>query len=185
MLRYAILSLLSDFRMTGYELARSFDSTVAHFWSAQTSQIYPELHRLEKEGLVRSSAVAQRGKPDKRPYSATAKGKKALKEWIQTSPEGFTVRDEMQIRAFNFGRMPLESSLRLLSERKRLHEGRIAHYHTLVQGLNAAGLEAGAPIGERTGWRIALEAGIRTETAYVEWCDWAAEMLKRSWSEGP
>jgi DNA-binding PadR family transcriptional regulator len=183
MLRYAILSLLSDFQMTGYQLAQSFGSTVAHFWSAKTSQIYPELHRLEEEGLVRSTSVAQRGKPDKRPYSLTAKGKKTLREWIQTSPGPVGVRDEMQIRAFNFGRMPLAAALELLAERKQQHEQRIAHYQELAEGLRLAGLGPGTPINDRSGWRIALEAGIRAETAYAEWCDWAAQTLKQSWAK--
>lgn len=71
MLRYAILSLICETERSGYELGQSFGRTVGYFWSAKLSQIYPELHRLESEGLVSARNVAQSNKPDKKLYRAT------------------------------------------------------------------------------------------------------------------
>src|SRR5438093_632739 len=45
-LRHALLGLLADHPMTGYDLTRTFDRSLANVWPASHSQIYPELARL-------------------------------------------------------------------------------------------------------------------------------------------
>ena len=51
-LKYAILGLLNQKEMTGYDLMKQFESTLCEFWSAKHSQIYPELKKLTEEGSV-------------------------------------------------------------------------------------------------------------------------------------
>lgn len=40
-LKYAILGMLAQKPMTGYDLMQEFESTLNEFWSANHSQIYP------------------------------------------------------------------------------------------------------------------------------------------------
>jgi len=61
-------------KSSGYDLAKIFDKSMGFFWTASFQQIYRELHKLEKEELVRSEAIAQMGKPDKNIYEMTATG---------------------------------------------------------------------------------------------------------------
>ena len=42
-LKYAILGMLMQKSMTGYELMQQFESALCEFWTANHSQIYPEL----------------------------------------------------------------------------------------------------------------------------------------------
>ncbi|MBA3728896.1 MAG: PadR family transcriptional regulator, partial [Actinobacteria bacterium] len=42
-LRHALLGLLAERPMSGYDLTKVFDSSLAYVWSAKHSQIYPEL----------------------------------------------------------------------------------------------------------------------------------------------
>ena len=51
-LKYAILGLLKQKEMTGYDLMKQFESTLCEFWSAKHSQIYPELKKLTDEGNI-------------------------------------------------------------------------------------------------------------------------------------
>lgn len=51
-LKYAILGLLNQKEMTGYDLMKQFESTLCEFWSAKHSQIYPELKKLTEEGCI-------------------------------------------------------------------------------------------------------------------------------------
>ena len=51
-LRYAILGLLNRRDMSGYDLTKEFETTLAEFWGAKHSQIYPELKALADEGLI-------------------------------------------------------------------------------------------------------------------------------------
>ena len=51
-LRYAILGLLNRKAMTGYDLSKEFQTSLAEFWHAKHSQIYPELKSLAEDGLI-------------------------------------------------------------------------------------------------------------------------------------
>ena len=55
-LPHLLLGLLAE-PASGYDLKKSFGQTVGHFWSAELSQIYPALGRLEDDGLLRSERV--------------------------------------------------------------------------------------------------------------------------------
>ena len=57
-LKYAILGLLNQKKMTGYDLMKQFESALCEFWSAKHSQIYPELKKLTEEALLRNAGPA-------------------------------------------------------------------------------------------------------------------------------
>ncbi|HEV7183310.1 MAG TPA: PadR family transcriptional regulator [Leifsonia sp.] len=98
-LRYALLALLTAQPMTGYDLARAFHSSVGHVWHAPDSQIYPELRRMESEGMLRGEEVAWGQRGIKTRYSITDSGVAALREWM-TEPLTYTPeRDPAHLRA--------------------------------------------------------------------------------------
>lgn len=51
-LPYAILTALAEKSGSGLDLARRFDKSIGYFWSATHQQIYRDLARLEKSGLI-------------------------------------------------------------------------------------------------------------------------------------
>ncbi len=51
--------------MTGYELAKTFDSSIGFYWKADHQQIYRELTKLRDRGHIQGSEVVQSGKPNK------------------------------------------------------------------------------------------------------------------------
>jgi len=79
-LRFAILATLSAGPRTGYDLTRRFDSTVGHIWHAPHSQIYPELRRMEKAGLVAADEVSRGPRGTKRRYRLTEDGMRELRD---------------------------------------------------------------------------------------------------------
>lgn len=84
-LRHAMLALLTAEPMTGYDIAEHFNEAVAFLWSAPHSQIYPELRRMESEGLVQAEEVARGGRATKRRYSISDEGRAALQRWLTES----------------------------------------------------------------------------------------------------
>src|SRR6266508_4499259 len=64
--------------MTGYELKKFFDTSVAHFWNAELSQIYPALKAMESEGLVEMKVEVQNDRPNRKVYSITESGRREL-----------------------------------------------------------------------------------------------------------
>src|SRR5215470_1172874 len=73
----AILVCLTERPMTGYELAKTFDSSIGFFWKADHQQIYRELTRLRDKGHVQAREVVQSGKPNKLVYTLTVEGRAA------------------------------------------------------------------------------------------------------------
>ena len=60
-----ILGFLSQHPRSGYEIKRAVDRSTRFFWAASYGQIYPELRRLQEQGLVegRPTAAAAAGEP--------------------------------------------------------------------------------------------------------------------------
>ena len=81
-LEHAILVSLSERPASGLELAHRFDRSIGFFWSATHQQIYRVLGRMEVDGWVRSSAVEQHGRPDKKVYKVTTAGRGELSNWL-------------------------------------------------------------------------------------------------------
>ena len=57
----ALLGLLARSPPTGYDLAKRMERPVGYFWTANHSQIYPELSRLEEAGLVDHTVIEGAG----------------------------------------------------------------------------------------------------------------------------
>ena len=58
-LRDAVLAALLEGESSGYDLAKSFDASVANFWMATPQQLYRELDRLAEQGLIQARFVHQ------------------------------------------------------------------------------------------------------------------------------
>lgn len=81
-LREVILTVLARRPSTGYEIAKDFDQVFSLFWQASHQQIYRELAGLSADGCVRFEIVPQPGKPEKKIYAITRKGREELKHWV-------------------------------------------------------------------------------------------------------
>jgi len=108
-LRHALLGVIKDTPLTGYDLVRHFQGTVGFLWSAPQSQIYPELRRMEAEGLV-SAKVAPRGRrAQKRIYSVTDAGMAEQRRWATDFMPLPAQRDPIVLKAAFFDLAPLDS----------------------------------------------------------------------------
>jgi DNA-binding PadR family transcriptional regulator len=108
-LRHALLGVIKDTPLTGYDLVRHFQGTVGYLWSAPQSQIYPELRRMEAEGLI-AAKVAPRGRrAQKRIYSITDAGMAELRRWATDFMPLPAQRDPIVLKAAFFDLAPLEA----------------------------------------------------------------------------
>lgn len=76
--------MLTAESMTGYDLVKYFDGSVAFVWQAPHSQIYPELRRMEAAGLLEAEVVARGERAEKRIYSISSAGLAELRSWATT-----------------------------------------------------------------------------------------------------
>ncbi len=176
-LRYAILGLLTQEGLSGYEITRRFEQSVGYFWHARSQQIYPELSRLEAEGLVTGAVVPQRGRPDKRVYSITPEGRARLRQWVLTPSPPTFVKDEFMVKVWSYGEVDPRAAAEALAEHRAQHEERLVAYTAIRAGL--AGDEPATFPDEVFGAYLTLEGGIAMEEAFVAWCRRAEAMLAR------
>jgi len=98
-LRYALLALLTVEPMTGYDLSKRFESSVAYVWHAPDSQIYPELRRMERDELLIGEKVPWGPNSKKTQYRITTAGTAALRKWMNTPLEYSRERDPVHLKA--------------------------------------------------------------------------------------
>src|SRR5688572_16920649 len=81
-LEHALLVALSERPGSGLELAGRFEKSIGFFWHATHQQIYRVLGRMETDGWLSVETVPQTGRPDKKVYSVSATGARALSDWL-------------------------------------------------------------------------------------------------------
>ena len=72
---------------SGYDLGRLFEKSARHFWSAELSQIYPTLKRMESTGWLTSETEPSPNGPDRRVYTRTEEGREELRSWLSGDPD--------------------------------------------------------------------------------------------------
>lgn len=86
--------MLTDGPASGYDLKKCFESSFGHFFPAGYGSIYPALATLARNGMVEFEEVPQEGKPDRKVYSITAKGREELMKGLSNPNPTHKVRSE-------------------------------------------------------------------------------------------
>ncbi len=162
----ALLGLLWHKPRSGYDIKTVVDRSTRFFWAASYGQIYPELKRLEEEGLVEGEDRPNGGR-SRRVYTLTPSGREALVEWLYGSTVTIELRDESLLRLFFADALPVEDALRLLEGRKYGHE----QYLDVLREIQAL---PGGP--DPTFVDLVLRWGIDFNEWGAKWCE---EQLQR------
>jgi DNA-binding PadR family transcriptional regulator len=170
----AILVCLTERPMTGYELAKTFETSIGFFWKADHQQIYRELTRLRERGHVQAREVVQTGKPNKLVYTLTAEGKTALRHWAARPSSPPSIKDDMLVRLCALEAIEMEPMRADLMARLEHHRDRLARYERVLKKR----FPHGAVSLDDTGKLLALHLGLRHERAVVEWCEEALQTLQ-------
>ena len=175
-LKHALLGFLNYGPHTGYEIKKVFDISVAHFWSAELSQIYPSLKALESEGLVEMKVEVQANRPNRKVYSITDDGRRELIDWLGNPAEPDQVREPLLVKLFFAAAGNKEHTLTVLKRRVDDLRLRLEGYR---QGLalverysSAARLES-----EALFWRLTIEYEITHTEANLKFINDTIEML--------
>jgi PadR family transcriptional regulator, regulatory protein AphA len=120
-----ILGILSVRPCSGYEIKASVDRSTRFFWAASYGQIYPELRRLEREGLIEGED-SPNGRRARRVYRLTDAGRGELESWLLGRGTTIELRDENLLRLIFADTIPREEALQLLEGRRRWHDNLLA-----------------------------------------------------------
>jgi PadR family transcriptional regulator, regulatory protein AphA len=100
---YAILGMLSLKPMSGYDIRKNVQQSIAHFWNESYGQIYPTLRRLAARSLVERHAGEGNRRSRRQVYALTKKGRLHLRGWLAEAPQQRPFRNELLLKLF-FGR---------------------------------------------------------------------------------
>jgi DNA-binding PadR family transcriptional regulator len=157
-LRHAVLGLLSLQPSTGYELTQRFDRSLRNAWHASHSQIYPELAKLEAEGLVE---VVAEGARRSKTWGATAAGRAELRRWMTEAEPVRTQRNETGLRWFLVFLLDPAERHAVLEREWAYISGEQKERREFTAQLDASG-KGGA-------FRPVLDLAERMETVMVDW----------------
>jgi PadR family transcriptional regulator PadR len=97
-----ILSVLAADKMYGYQIMRELEKRSEGYFTMTAALLYPALHQLEAEGLVKSEWQEGQGKRRRKYYTITPKGRKALTE-NQTEWETFLLNLQKTLKSSTSG----------------------------------------------------------------------------------
>lgn len=115
MLDFAILGILTDGPLHGYELKRRLADSQHGFWTVSFGSLYPALRRIEKQGFVSVSP----GETRRKVYQLTPEGKAYFQEMLE-DPSAAEEERAFTLKLSFFRFLDSESRLGLL-ERRRAH----------------------------------------------------------------
>jgi DNA-binding PadR family transcriptional regulator len=161
-----ILGMLALGQNTGYDIKQFVDKTTRHFWAVSYGQLYPELKRLEEQGLVRGRSEPTGGRP-RTVYELTDDGRAALAGWLGSDAEPlYELRDEGMLKLFFSDALPERRVQNIRAMRER-QERKLAQLRELESHAK----------GGKVGPYSTLQMGLGLTTWIVDWCKEAEQRL--------
>ena len=171
-LEHALLVALSEQPASGLDLARRFGRSIGFFWTASHQQIYRVLARMDADGWVEMSEVAQVGRPDKKVYAVSPAGARVLAAWLAAPTDTGALRSELAVKLRGASYGDRGAVLEMVRANLADHATRLDHYrHLQKRDYPDPAALTGADLDQY----LVLRGGIRLEEF---WVDWLTEYLE-------
>jgi DNA-binding PadR family transcriptional regulator len=126
MLELAILGLLKERSMHGYQLSKRLTDTLGGFWRVSYGSLYPTLKRLEREGAVEQVFDEQEVGRRKNVYRITEEGEASFRGLLDEAGSDATGEDNrFRVRVAFFKYLAPDARIRLLERRRTFLEERL------------------------------------------------------------
>ena len=125
MLELAVLGLLLESPMHGYELRKRLTGLLGAFRAFSYGSLYPSLRRMQADGLIAEDWCTGDTEATRSPrLPLTPKGRERFAELLaDTGPQNYT-DDGFGVHLAFFSRTPAEARMRILEGRRRQVEER-------------------------------------------------------------
>jgi len=125
-LELAILGLLKERSMHGYQLSKRLTDALGGFWRVSYGSLYPTLKRLERQGAVEQVFDQQEVGRRKNVYRVTETGESLFRRLLEEAGSDATSEDNrFRVRLAFFKYLAPESRIRLLERRRAFLEERL------------------------------------------------------------
>jgi DNA-binding PadR family transcriptional regulator len=172
-LELALLGLISQAPMSGYDLRKVFTTTPMGHFSSSPGAIYPALKRLEESGLIEGTVKGRDTLRPRRVYVLTQEGKEVLKQRLSqpvTQDDIVWHMDDLLLRFVFMGDLlGREETLSFLKEFLQQTE---AYIPSLQEHLENS-RKSESPYGA-----FAMEHGIELYKTHARWAKHVIKQLE-------
>jgi DNA-binding PadR family transcriptional regulator len=171
--KHAILALLFQQHMHGYELGKQLALALKTDWDVKPGQIASTLTRLEQSELVSPEIAEGDAAPDRKVYRLTDKGLDELRDWYRSGEvREYRTGDSFYLKlVFSLIAAPVSPEEVLMAQRRRLYR----ELHDVVKLRSELDIEVDLPLLLMMETVIVhLEADLR----WIEMCEGRLPELK-------
>jgi len=172
----AILGMLTFAPMSGYDMKKFSEQSLAHFWHESYGNLYPRLRKLEAAGLVGKRRERRARAPDAIVYRITAAGRRRFRAWVHEDPEPEQVRSDFMLKIFFGVEAGLDRCADLIREYRAAQEAKRDTYAGIAQMLRDSLSDRPAAVY----WFMSLRRGQLLTDARLQWCNECAALLSRA-----
>jgi DNA-binding PadR family transcriptional regulator len=126
-----LLGLLMGEGMTGYDLRKVFSISFSFFSDLSYGSIYPNLNRMERQGLITMEVKTREGSPNRKVYTITEAGRKVFLDALKMPETLERFKSHFLMRLFFFAHLSPE-------ERKAIGESHLEEIRKLHRELESA-----------------------------------------------
>jgi DNA-binding PadR family transcriptional regulator len=178
---YAMLGMLAIRDWSTYELAEHMERGVGRLWPPSArSNLFTEPKKLVALGLAKATQTTV-GKRPRTEYSITAKGRRALSDWLDTEGTHTRIESEQLLKLFFADQGTTEQAKATIASLQSWAEARsaenVAVAHSYLGGVG--------PFPERAAV-LAITGRFLTDFADMvhEWATWASAVVD-TWPDDP
>ena len=177
---YAMLGMLAIRPWTTYELAKHMDRSLGRLWPRARSNLFSEPKKLVAHGLARATQDAV-GRRPRTVYSITAKGRRALREWLGTPGDGPELEFEQLLKVFFVDHGTKADALGAIGS---IREWAATKNRENVEVARSY-LDGEGPFPERAAV-LTIVGGFLTRfvDTVAAWADWAEDLIE-VWPDDP
>lgn len=130
LLELAILGLLKERPMHGYELKKRLSYMLGHFWTVSYGSLYPAIKRLEKSGSIERAYSVKEKTRHRNVYRITQRGEAEFMRMLTSDLSDASLADpeKFDVRMAFFQYLEPETRLALLETRRKLLEEQVAKF---------------------------------------------------------
>jgi DNA-binding PadR family transcriptional regulator len=171
--RQALLALLEQGPMYGYQLRSEFERRTGSTWPLNVGQVYTTLTRLERDGLVAEDGADGEGHVV---YRVTAAGRDEVATWFTTPVERTQPpRDELAIKLALAVTVPGVDVASVIQQQRTATIGALQDY-TRLKRVRTTDPQEPADMA----WSLVLDSLVFAAEAEVRWLDHCEARLRRA-----
>ncbi len=176
--KLALLALLEQGPMYGYQLRAEFEERTGATWPLNVGQVYTTLARLERDGLVEGTGADDEGHLH---YRVTDAGRAEVSAWFTTPvPRTQPPRDELAIKLALAVTVAGVDIGAVIQKQRMATIAALQDYTRLKRTGRAAAPTEPADLA----WSLVLDSLVFDAEAEVRWLDHCEARLRRAAAEG-